>query len=116
VLLDPQIPRFLYPEADEKSGDFAVASHLALALWDSIPDANPPRDGCAWGIRTPEQIRAQAERMVQDPRTKAKVTDFFQHWLAMQETEDLSKDAKCLSGILLGYRRRPSRVARTLRR
>jgi hypothetical protein len=40
VLLILKSPRFLYPEADEKAGDFAVASHLALALWDSIPDAN----------------------------------------------------------------------------
>jgi hypothetical protein len=50
-------------------------------------------------LRTPEQIRVQAERMVQDPRTKAKVTDFFQHWLAMQETEDLSKDANAYPGF-----------------
>jgi hypothetical protein len=99
VLLILKSPRFLYPEADEKPGDFAIASHLAMALWDSIPDANLRVLAARGELRTPEQIRIQAERMVQDPRTKAKVTDFFQHWLAMQETEDLSKDANAYPGF-----------------
>lgn len=99
VLLILKSPRFLYPELDEKPGDFAVAAHLAITLWDSIPDANLRVFAARGELRTPEQIRAQAERMVQDPRTKAKVTDFFHHWLAMQEAEDLSKDANAYPGF-----------------
>jgi hypothetical protein len=99
VLLILKSPRFLYPELDEKPDDFAVAAQLALTLWDSVPDSTL-RDAAAKGeLRSPEQIRAQAERMVQDPRTKAKITDFFNHWLAMQEAGDLSKDAKAYPGF-----------------
>jgi hypothetical protein len=99
VLLILKSPRFLYPELDEKPDDYAVAAQLALTLWDSVPDA-PLREAAGRGeLRTPEQIRAHAERMVQDPRTKAKANDFFHHWLAMQEAGDLSKDAKAYPGF-----------------
>jgi cytochrome c553 len=92
-------PRFLYPEIGDQGDQFATASRLALALWDSIPDA-PLREAARRGeLHTPDQIRAQAERMAQNPRARAKVGDFFGHWLAMQEAEDLSKDAKAYPGF-----------------
>ena len=99
VLLILKSPRFLYPELEQKADDFTTASRLAIALWDSLPDA-PLREAAARGeVRTPEQIRTHAERMVQDPRTKAKVGDFFHHWLAMHEADDLSKDALAYPGF-----------------
>ena len=99
VLLILKSPRFLYPELEQKADDFTTASRLAIALWDSLPDA-PLREAAARGeVRTPDQVRAHAERMVQDPRTKAKVGDFFHHWLAMQEADDLSKDAVTYPGF-----------------
>jgi len=99
VLLILKSPRFLYPELEQKADDFTTASRLAMALWDSLPDA-PLREAAARGeVRTPEQIRTHAERMVQDPRTKAKVGDFFHHWLAMHEADDLSKDAVAYPGF-----------------
>jgi hypothetical protein len=99
ILLILKSPRFLYPELDQKAGDYAVASHVALALWDSIPDAALRVAASRGELHTPEQIRAHAERMSTDPRTKAKVSDFFHHWLAMQEVEDLSKDAQTYPGF-----------------
>lgn len=99
VLLILKSPRFLYPELGEQPDDYAVAAHLALTLWDSLPDA-PLRDAAAKGqLKTPQQIHAQAERMVKNPRAKAKVTDFFHHWLAMEESSDLSKDPKTYPGF-----------------
>ncbi len=99
VLLILKSPRFLYPELEQKADDFITASRLAIALWDSLPDA-PLREAASRGeLRTPEQVRAHAERMVQDPRTKAKVGDFFHHWLAMQDADDLSKDAVTYPGF-----------------
>ena len=99
VLLVLKSPRFLYPELDEKPDDYAVAAQLALTLWDSIPDAALRVAASRGELSSPEQIRAQAERMVQDPRTKAKANDFFHHWLAMEEAGDLSKDAKAYPGF-----------------
>jgi hypothetical protein len=64
-----------------------------------VPD-NALREAAGRGeLQKPEQIRIQAERMAQSPRAKAKVGDFFRHWLAMQEAEDLSKDAKAYPGF-----------------
>ena len=99
VLLILKSPRFLYPEMELKADDFTTASRLAIALWDSLPDA-PLREAAARGeLHTPEQVRAHAERMVLDARAKAKVGDFFHHWLAMQEADDLSKDAVAFPGF-----------------
>ena len=99
VLLILKSPRFLYPELEQKADDFTVASRLAMALWDSLPDAALRVAAARGDLHTPEQIHEHAERMVPDPRTKAKVGDFFHHWLAMQEADDLSKDAVTYPGF-----------------
>lgn len=99
VLLVLKSPRFIYPEADEKADDFGVAARLALTLWDSLPDEALRQAAAKGELRQADQARAQAERMGQDPRAKAKVSDFFSHWLAMHEAEDLSKDVKTYPGF-----------------
>lgn len=92
-------PRFLYPEAanravSEDPDDYQIAARVALALWDSLPDA-PLREAAARGeLSKPDGLRVQAERMLGDPRTKAKLRGFFHHWLKVEEGSDLSKDSK----------------------
>lgn len=92
-------PRFLYPELGDGAGDYRVAARLALALWDSLPDAALLEAAGRGELRTPEQVRAQAERMMADARTRAKLRTFFQHWLRMEEAEDVSKDADAFPGF-----------------
>ena len=86
-------PRFLYPELTE-GDDFATAARLALGMWDSLPDLALLEAVGKGEVHTPEQVRAQAARMMDDPRAKAKLADFFQHWLGVGESESLAKDAK----------------------
>ena len=87
-------PRFLYPDMPGAVDDHAVAARLALALWDSLPDS-ALREAAARGeVHTREQVRAQATRLMPDPRTRAKLREFFHHWLAIQEAEDITKDKK----------------------
>ena len=86
-------PRFLYPELTEPD-DFATAARLALAMWDSLPDLALLQAVGKGEVHTPEQVRAQAARMMNDPRAKAKLADFFHHWLGTGEAESLAKDAK----------------------
>lgn len=94
VLLVLTSPRFLYPDTPGATDDHAVASRLALALWDSLPD-QALREAAAKGeVRTAEQVRLQAARMVKDHRTRSKVGEFFHQWLPVKEGEDLSKDRK----------------------
>ena len=89
-------PRFLYPDLAAGGGApdaHTVAARLALGLWDSLPD-EPLRQAAAKGqLRTPEQVARQAQRMLRDPRARAKVRHFFRHWLRMDEVEDIAKDS-----------------------
>ncbi|MGI8604759.1 MAG: DUF1592 domain-containing protein [Verrucomicrobiales bacterium] len=99
VMLIVKSPRFLYPEIGSERDDFTVAARLALGFWDSLPDAPLLEAAKAGQLRTPEQINAHAGRLLQDPRSKAKVGEFFEHWLAMDEADDVSKDPKAYPGF-----------------
>ena len=93
VVLVLKSPRFLYPEAGV-SGQYQIASRLALALWDSQPDKALLEKAAKGELKTEQQIAAEAKRMLADPRAKAKVKDFLHHWLETEEAEDISKDTK----------------------
>jgi mono/diheme cytochrome c family protein len=101
VLFTLKSPQFLYPELREmeKPDDFAYASRLALTLWDSIPDKRLIQAAAAGKLRTPEQIRAEAQRMLPDPRTKAKLHGFFHQWLELERAEGNIKDMKLFPGF-----------------
>ncbi len=101
VLFTLKSPQFLYPELREaeKPDDFAFASRLALTLWDSIPDKKLIQAAAAGKLRTPEQIRAEAQLMLSDTRTKAKLHGFFHHWLELERAEGNAKDMKVFPGF-----------------
>lgn len=101
VLLSLKSPRFLYPGLQEKDqpDDFDVASRLALALWDSIPDKKLTQAAAEGKLKTREQVQAQAWRMISDTRTKAKLHGFFHHWLDLEHAENTSKDPKAFPGF-----------------
>jgi len=96
ILLALKSPRFLYtelPTKGEKPDAYTVASRLALTLWDSVPDQILLLAAAQNQLSTPEQIKAQARRMIKDARAKEKLDSFFEHWLELEE-RDLTKDAK----------------------
>jgi hypothetical protein len=101
VLFTLKAPQFLYPELSEpdKVDDFAVASRLALALWDSIPSKELTRAASEGKLHTRDQVMAQVQRMIGDSRTKAKLHGFFHHWLDMEHAENSSKDPKAFPGF-----------------
>lgn len=101
VLFTLKSPRFLYPDLRDNDlpDDFDVASRLALALWDSIPDKKLIQAAAEKKLHTPGQVKAQAWRMVTDPRTKAKLHGFFHHWLELEHAENTSKDPKAFPGF-----------------
>ena len=94
VLLVLQSPRFLFPElgATEQDG-FLMASRLALALWDSVPDQQLFKAAEYGQLKSVEQVRGEASRMAADPRARAKLRDFFLQWLKVDHFADLSKDS-----------------------
>ena len=99
VLATMTSPRFLYPELAGQQDSHTVAARLALVLWDSLPDEALRKAADRGELMTPEQIRAQAQRMVRNPRTRAKMGGFFDHWLDTDEAQDLAKDPKTYPGF-----------------
>ena len=76
-----------------------MASRLSFGLWDSIPDATLLQAAASGRLATREQVTREAERMVSDLRTRAKVRDFFLQWLKVDPVPDLSKDPKLFPGF-----------------
>lgn len=91
-------PQFLYPD-HQGASSHATAARLALVLWDSLPDQQLLREATAGRLVEPHQVRTQARRMMQDPRARAKLADFFRHWLHVEEDADLAKDAEAYPGF-----------------
>lgn len=72
----------------------AVAGRLSYYLWGTMPDAEL-RDAADRGeLQTPEQIRAQAGRMLDDPRAEAIITRFHREWLHLSPATSLAKDTE----------------------
>ncbi len=94
VLLVLKSPRFLYREVSGQNDSYDVAARLSFALWDSLPDDTLRQAAANNQLQTSEQVAAQAERMVRDPRARAKLREFFHQWLKFEHFQDLSKDSE----------------------
>lgn len=94
VLLILSSPHFLYVDLtapDESPTQHVTAARLSFVVWDSIPDRELLAAADEGELATPEQIQAQARRLIADPRARSKVREFFRHWLEMEE-RDVAKD------------------------
>lgn len=94
VLLVLKSPRFLYREVGSSRDPYDVAARLSFSLWDSLPDNTLLEAAAAGRLATREQVTQQAERMVGDLRTRAKLREFFLQWLRVEQNPELSKDPK----------------------
>lgn len=99
VLLALKSPRFLYLDLDGRLDGYDVASRLSFGLWDSLPDAPLLEAAASGGLATREQVAAQAERMLADPRTRVKVRELLHRWLKVDQARDLAKDARAYPGF-----------------
>ena len=93
-------PRFLYREVvGDNSDPYAVASRLSYALWDTMPDSQLLNEAKAGRLKTPTQVRKQAERMVTDPKATAKLAGFVNQWLHADKVTDLAKSKERFPGF-----------------
>jgi Protein of unknown function (DUF1592)/Protein of unknown function (DUF1588)/PA14 domain/Protein of unknown function (DUF1585)/Cytochrome C oxidase, cbb3-type, subunit III len=98
VLLALKSPRFLYRElSGQEPGarsqeSYSVASRLSFGLWDSLPDELLLQAAAHGQLDKREQIFAQADRMLNDPRTRSKIREFLLQWLKVDQMHDLAKD------------------------
>ena len=99
VILVLKSPRFLYREAGGGPDAYEVASRLSFALWDSMPDEQLLAAAASGKLSTREQVAAQAERMLNDPRARAKLREFFLRWLKVEQAPEIAKDPARFPGF-----------------
>ncbi|HJK95381.1 MAG TPA: DUF1592 domain-containing protein [Polyangiaceae bacterium LLY-WYZ-15_(1-7)] len=106
-----QSPHFLYrdewgdPDGDGvvELTDYQLASRLAYTLWDSMPDAELLRAAEAGELTRGDGLRAQAARMLDDPKAEGKIRTFHRKLYDLSHYEDVELD---------GF---PAGIGRTLR-
>ncbi|HXU81147.1 MAG TPA: DUF1592 domain-containing protein [Polyangia bacterium] len=73
---------------------YEMASRLSYLLWGSMPDAALFAAADAGKLSTREEVKAQAQRMLGDPRTARMVSTFTNEWLRLDEIGDIEKQAE----------------------
>ena len=76
---------------------FALASRLSYFLWSSPPDDALLQAAVNGAIRKPAILRAQVERMLNDPKAARFTENFTGQWLGLRNIEFTTPD-KTLSG------------------
>ena len=69
-----------------------VAARLSYFLWGNMPDATLFAAAEADKLSTPQQVAAQIQRMLADPRARQGTNDFFRQWLSLDRVLEVQKD------------------------
>lgn len=84
-------PEFLYlddprgPGAAGRTGDLVpLAQRLSYFLWDTRPDADLLAKATSGDLARPDVLRAEVDRLVDDPRFDRFVTNFTDYWLDLR--------------------------------
>lgn len=72
----------------------ALATRLSYFLWALPPDAELRRVAESGELTQPETLRAQAMRLLADPRSEALATRFASQWLRLQRLEVIHPDPR----------------------
>ncbi|WP_437227252.1 DUF1592 domain-containing protein [Planctomicrobium sp. SH661] len=100
VLLTLMSPKFLYREHGLHQFDsYAMASWLSYTLWDSIPDQPLLEAAARNELQTREQVSAQVDRMLDDPRSLFKLSQFFRQWLRLDHMPEIVKNQDAYAGF-----------------
>ena len=100
-----QAPQFIYRIEDEIEGggsgapgdvrslsDYEVASRLSYLLWSSSPDELLFEAAAAGQLQATEQIEAQVDRMLLDPRARETALRYIGDWLALDGLPSINRD------------------------
>jgi len=77
-------PDGVAPGGVHRVSDLELASRLSFFLWSSIPDDELLRLAVAGDLHKPEVLRAQALRMLDDPKSERLVENFAGQWLRLR--------------------------------
>ncbi len=73
--------------------DFALAERLSFFLWNSEPDAELRGLAAAKKLSSPKTLRAQTERMLNDPKSARFVEAFLDYWLDLRKIVTTAPDS-----------------------
>jgi hypothetical protein len=82
-------PAFVF--LDEKPGpldDHALATRLALFLWNSLPDDRLRERAARGELRQPDVLRTETERLLAAPQSRRFVEAFLDYWIDLRKIED----------------------------
>jgi mono/diheme cytochrome c family protein len=68
--------------------DYELASRLSYFLWATAPDAELLARAAAGDLHRPEVLKAQARRMLGDPKVRGLATEFVGNWLDFRRFEE----------------------------
>src|SRR5690606_22301408 len=97
--------------------DFSIAARLSLTLWGTNPDAELLEKAEAGKLSTVDQIAAEAERLLADPRSIGGLTDFVDQWFRLERLDepDARPDLQALGAATIeAMRREPVAFLREL--
>lgn len=84
-------PGFVFvEEAPGRLDDRALATRLALFLWNSIPDDTLRALAERSELSQPDVLLAQTDRMIADPKARRFVEAFTDYWLDLRKIDDTS--------------------------
>jgi hypothetical protein len=100
VLMSPQ---FLYrwevtPETVVRDGNllrfnsYEMASRLSYLFWASMPDNDGFAKADKDGLSTPDQIEAEARRLLASDKAKQSISELFTQWLGVSDLRSAPKD------------------------
>ena len=98
VLVSPQF-LFITPAKEAAPGqavapldDYQLASRLSYLLWATMPDAELAALADAGRLHEPTVLRAQVQRLLADPRSRALFDGFGAQWLGLGELKSKTFD------------------------
>ena len=88
-------PDFLHHvEPEGRLDDHALACRLSYFLWNSPPDETLGSLAASGELRRPDVLRAQAERLLADPKSQRFLADFLGQWLKLRSIAANDPDRK----------------------
>lgn len=86
-------PAFLYlEEAPGVLSANALAARLSYFLWNTAPDAELRRLAADGSLRDAKVLRAQTERLLNDPRSSRFTDAFLDYWIDLRKVNDNTPD------------------------
>ncbi|HHX82396.1 MAG TPA: DUF1592 domain-containing protein [Pseudomonadaceae bacterium] len=99
-----QVPEAAGPGSVHRLDGLDLASRLSFFLWSSIPDDTLLALGESGELHKPEVLRAQLQRMLQDPRAASLASNFSYQWLNLAKMDEVEPDPELFRGIDFGIR------------